>query len=328
MPPTRGRSNRTEKNEIKIKVATINIFNPVGEENEYRRENIQKKLSTIGADVICLQESVRELKIPGFTEVYTDGPSKKVEEPEYELVSLFIKNDSIWKAEYNTQIDTTSCPTNRINFITTLSLKANPEIKIKIGNVHLCGGSIDEEEDTYENLIKGKVDVINVIKREILIQMVKNKSDIILGDFNSDAQGTNVGFLTDKQNWDPKDAENWNTSPINYLLEQKYTRVYDNPFYTSCYGGTPDMIWYNANKVIYGDGTMKIIDMGAKNDEEGCVTNLSDHNGIYAEFTINKDLTSSIRNKYKKSVKKGGKYKKKTRKYKRKTRKTRKTNKK
>jgi hypothetical protein len=323
MPPTRGRSNLTERNKIKIGVATINIFNPVGEENQYRRKKIEEKLSTIGADVICLQESVRELEIPYFTEVYTDGPGP------YELVSLFIRKDSIWNEEESIPIHTTSCPTKRTNFITTLCLKANPEIKVKIGNVHLCGGSIDEEEDTYENYIKDQ-DKVDVIKREILTQMVKKKSDIILGDFNSDEKGTNIPFLTSQQSWEEHDAINWNSSPINYLLEEKYTRVNDNPFYTSCYGGTPDMIWYNANKVSYGDGTMNIIDMGAKyNAEKICVTDLSDHNGIYAEFTINKDLTSSrsIRN-----VKNGGKYKKKTRKYKRKTRKykrkNRKTNKK
>jgi len=325
MPPTRGRSNLTERNKIKIGVATINIFNPVGEENEARKKEIEEKLSTIGADIICLQESVRGLEIPYFTEVYTDGPGP------YELVSLFIRENSIWNAEEKSiriDTDTTNCPTKRTNFITTLFLKANPEIKVKIGNVHLCGGSIDEEEDTYENYIKYKVDVI---KREILTQMVKNKSDIILGDFNSDEKGTNIPFLTSQQSWEEHDAINWNSSPINYLLEEKYTRVNDNPFYTSCYGGTPDMIWYNANKVSYGDGTMKMIDMGAKyNAEEGCVTDLSDHNGIYAEFTINKDLTSSRSTR--RNVKNGGKYKKKTRKYKRKTRKykrkNRKTNKK
>ena len=315
MPPIR--SNRTERNEIKIKVATINIFNPVGEENKDRREKIKKKLSTINeADVICLQESVRELEITGFTEVYTDGPGP------YELVSLFIRNNSIWNAKESIRINTTKCPTNRTNFITTLCLKANPEIKVKIGNVHLCGGSIDEQEDTYENYIKDRVD-IDVIKREILIQMIKNKSDIILGDFNSDEQGTNIPFLISTQSWEEDDAEEWNASPSTFLRETGYTRVNDNPFYTSCYGGTPDMIWYNANKVSYGDGTMKMIDMGAKNDEEGCVTDLSDHNGIYAEFTINKDLTSSRYSRStRRNVTKGGKYKRKTRKYKRKNRKT------
>lgn len=211
-----------------------------------------------------------------------------------ERIDIYIKNGSGITIIKSNIISTEKCHTDRADLI--IDVLYNNTI-IKIGIVHLCGGRFDEAHFTTilkENKIKDistKIDKIKEIKEEQINKMIAENVDIILGDFNSDIEHY-LGTLNYKQQkyfkdieFDDNMIEVWNKKPFELLEEYSSVcgdidncKKFYNTNHTSKFETSPDAIYYNNKKLTVNNH--KIIDL---------LTNeLSDHNGIYAEFRLEK----------------------------------------
>jgi hypothetical protein len=150
--------------------------------------------------------------------------------------------------------------------------------------MHLCGGGYDEVGHKSASLRD-----LKFTKVDSLRQSIKGGANIILGDFNSDANHHKLGKPLQAQKhylmtkgWKDKQIEIWNTAPYVYL-EDKGCSIVPPEKKTSYFGGTPDVIFYEwryLDLIKYG-----MFDMGAINainQKAGA----SDHNGIYAKFSV------------------------------------------
>ena len=286
--------NHNNSNGVPIKIVTLNI----NYANGYDTLNIFfSNTNVTQSDVICLQESPSnprvaklfndKMNINNFTLLYEVGGDS-------ELIQIWINNNSEWNecvgmgkkydlSEITTDVGiynplTPNCKTKRIMPLFSL-INRDKEI-IKIGVVHLCGGRYDEEY--HSNMLDIR---LKNLKIKVLKDMVKGNADIILGDFNSDKENTNIDFLLEK-GFSPEGAKQWNEAPSIFLESKNYKYISNNKP-TSTFGGIPDMIWYKQSRLNKKE--FDIINMNAVTDpisKYNHKTQSSDHNGLYAELTF------------------------------------------
>jgi len=263
-----------------LKVLSLNIME--GQGGAFRTRFFEL-IEVHNPDVICLQES-KNLDIPNYTQIYFKGPTPN-EGYIHRMLSLYIINDGPleYTPDDTPKITTRLCPTIRDNFVTTLNYKNanNTPKEIKIGNVHLCGGRYDESDESVVNAGSD----IDQIKTEVLKKMVAADADIILGDFNSDAQKEpkNIDFLI-KNGFSREQATKWNTSPITYLQTQQYNKVNFGETATSFFNTQPDMIWYKQN--LSNIESRTVGELPAPNNPLREKAGMSDHIGLLCTFNI------------------------------------------
>jgi len=133
---------------------------------------------------------------------------------------------------------------------------------------------------------------IKKMKSEQIKKMIDNNVDIILGDFNSDFElflGINseelINYFRNEAKLDDKQIKIWNTYIYNLLKKKQYYNICEKKsncidFYkkrhTSIYNSSPDVIYYKKQH-------LEVINYEIINIIRG---NYSDHNGIYASFSI------------------------------------------
>lgn len=299
-----------------ITVATINMANngPASGRLKEQLGDIEKKGGNL-PDVIMIQEAPYNdwidsdgyLKDDIFYPNYDLHFSPMEETDKYDVISewdvmavavlkysIWVCNENTIKTFYNkTKRDDPSsrtCETLRHTFMCNFYFKDDPDIKINIANVHLCGGSLDEEMKDITEITQNALGTLKTSELQKIVDPKKGRADIILGDFNSDVHHFLTGnpnpkqkkFLKSRQ-WSDEQITVWNKSPFIFL---KNTEAFDHitpETQTSSHGTTPDTIWYNNKKVEFTD-IQGVIDMNAQATEKD--ERFSDHNGIFAVFQV------------------------------------------
>ncbi len=261
------KSGQTLRPLTAIKVVTINAFLQAELEPFYNQ--LMRQLQ--GVDVVCIQEAPPDWAIKDsiLNEYYKVACESQIKDRGNERMTTLLLRTSPWKFTDCTEFRTELCGTPRVSQLVTFTRGV---IKIRIGNLHLCGGKYDEET-IWESSVKE----LKTIKQETVTQL--SDADIILGDFNSVrnplAKSGYVEYMKDL-GWNNAKIVAWNMSPFQKLTSMGYKRVnYNEP--TSTFGETPDSIWYKGMRPLSITG----IDMGAQD------MIASDHNGICVEFRLN-----------------------------------------
>ena len=268
-------------------------------------EVLANKIIEYNPTIICTQETnnnfYTRMNTKNYELKHTNGNTRT------ERIDFYLKNDSdITALPTFIPLSSTICNTPRTDIIITIQYT-----NIKIGIVHLCGGRTDE--NVFAGILASLTDInekkkkIKQIKEEQIQKMIHQDVDIILGDFNSDIEHylgnsnqKNMEYL-EKKLLDHDIIDFYNKVPFDLLEKSGYNLLCGDKqnsliFYiphTSVYGTSPDAIYYKSTKLIVND--FKIIDL--------LTGELSDHNGIYADFSL---ITSSSTggNYNKKSLKK------------------------
>jgi|SRR5579871_6667964 len=246
-----------------IKIITFNIFShkKIQKESSWRKfENI---INQYNPDVILLQEDIYNAKYPGgYSKINQYRTNEGI------MNTILVNNDVYEWANPN---DSHRLPTNF--YVNTqrgaVSIFLNG---ISICNVHLSGGRWD---DTLFDKI---VDL-----RDYQVATLLNY-DIVAGDFNSNPN--DAKFPYDHHVYLTADSEmkelfkKYFKSGHQPLLNGGMVPILiDKP--TDEFGGNPDHIYYNPNKLI--PKRVEVIDM--------INIDLSDHNAIYAEFLLKTLIT-------------------------------------
>ena len=257
---------------MSIQIATVNAYLQADCEPFYR--HLAKKLKLLNnPDIVCLQESpTKELleksELGEHYKVICESSPKSDDDCCERLVTMISKN-SKWRFKTCYKMMLKQCATDRVIQLVTVSCG---DTKIRIGNLHLCGGKYDDEE--YESATLSK---LRSVKEEAIISL--KSADVIVGDFNSlENPFKQKGYIKyiHELGWKDDQIETWNQAPFDKLKDLGYLRAKYNKS-TSMFGGTPDAVWYRPDLVpikIHG------IDMGAKTQLA------SDHNGISVQFSI------------------------------------------
>ena len=259
-----------------LSVATVNLFNGRGKD---MAKNLMKRLGENKPDIVALQEiPLRVIDIRGYTPVVWQ------ELHSTEKMGMLLRDDGEWEVvDRKRKHETKKCRTPRMTFIVTLQHKQVKHVKVKIANIHLCGGSIDEKWH------QGKSNIL-ATKTEAVEFAVQEDCDIILGDFNSDAQHFETGRARHGQKkylknlgWSEDQIETWNCGVFRYLQGQGYSLVPPEE-QTSYFETTPDVVTYKVGQFHLRG--RKLLDMGATGHNKGQYYGASDHNGVYAEFQV------------------------------------------
>ena len=276
-----------------LSVASVNVFNDGGTD---MWDTLVNHVREHEPDLVALQEaptgkSKDKYEIEDYDRIVW-GPKGT------EGMAVFLRNNSAWAlAEVQEFVTSTSaalkkvgsfapCGTSRKVYLPTLELKKDRTVKVRVANVHLCGGKFDDPKVVRD--CDKDLQCVKDMKIEPLEQVVDAWADIVLGDFNSDVHHyvdgkPNPGHRVylNEIGWTDAHIEKWNIAPYEFLFENGYKLV--NPQKTtSYYGVTPDTIWYNDEISLIDHG---LLDMGcALTPGQGA----SDHDGIFATFSIPK----------------------------------------
>lgn len=259
-----------------LRIVTVNLCNGRSSEPWYF---FLSKIEGRLPDFIFIQEAPPEL---------TSFKNNDSINENYELYRIIGKNteilitlrnkNSLWKCSYNKIFSSENeCYTVRKSYINTFYHTSSHKF-ITISNVHLCGGRNDEfmvNKET-EKLIRAKSSMISPI--------IDWGPDIILGDFNSDMKVFHEGIRSNLKfhkelGFSDEGSVLWNTYPYALLESNGYIPVLVEET-THERGGNPDAIWYkDTSSTFVSYQLLNLIEDGA-----------SDHNGILADFSINKEL--------------------------------------
>nr|QDY52363.1 hypothetical protein 7_10 [Mimiviridae sp. ChoanoV1] len=270
--------NITKKNK-KIKVGGIDnnefsimTFNIYENNCDINKFNLSEK-----PDIICTQEdSINNEFKKDYERLYNCGEGN-------EKVGVYYLKTLFDKPVYDKCVETTT---------TLLGCKKRNAIlfkykNYKIANLHLEGGrfvSNNLNDSNIDNYLKYKIKLLN--------EVLKEKPDIILGDFNS-VYSENItlletfmkGQIEHHKHIDIDKIKKWNSEAFEILKKENYNYLIPNNesnLTTNSRGSSIiDTIWVN-NK-INGFNT-NIINLGLKNDEK-CFGGISDHNPVYTKIS-------------------------------------------
>jgi hypothetical protein len=240
-------------------------------------------------DVIMRQEVDTEVPAPYNCTVVHNGVLDK--QPD-DVVGAFVKTSILqgvtkFHDDINNEKDhPNSCPTQRFGLVLTVKLGST---NIKIANVHLCGGRIDDKPISQKLTEGTALDELLKRKLRLLKSALEEKPDIIVGDFNSDiivhyTHNTDAahnksgqyayfrGIFYDTAE-DPLTEDQiklvieWNSAAYKLLEENnyihsgavKYNKGDDGKFdhekhgETSLFGAIVDSIWYKKDTFIQID---------------------------------------------------------------------------
>lgn len=258
-----------------ISIVSVNI--EYGNRNRLKIKERSNIISQYNPDLIFIQECDK-------TAINLDESYESIYFPiiSSEMIEIYLKKDSEWKQEYVTQFNSELSYTTRTCKVIYLKNKITNKI-IKLGNVHLCGGRYDENDNIGKMLI-GNLKLIRKRKIEVIETLIKNYNiDIIAGDFNSDIfcylnneiqihHHEYLNKISPKKSYDI--YKEWNIAPYKYLENNNYNLSNSEFKFTSIYKTQPDSIWFKNMSLI----NYKYLDL--------ITDNLSDHNGIYSKFKI------------------------------------------
>jgi hypothetical protein len=310
-PPVTGvtASNNKLSDNI-IKIMSINLLNsppssqnwlPVQQRLDHiNNEHIKIKLP----DLICLQESNKDLKIDKYTNIANNA--NNVIDSNTDHINVFLRNDGNWEFEKFILLDF-NCPTNRGNLLITLINKTT-KLLFTIAVCHLCGGRYDELNiNTNDNIL----DIYNKPLNEIIAR----SPNIILGDFNLDyefyvnskkkdnkktflIQKTKDYLINDLKLTDFNKYIQLNNQMFNYLETNNYKNIcedecfnnYYKTYHTTPFDTSVDVLYYkNKGSVQISKNKFEIIKL-FQNDQKYPFLipekSYTDHNGIYAELQI------------------------------------------
>ncbi len=267
-----------------ISIVTANIFELALCDTYDKKINLVQKLIKNKPNFVCIQESNTDfidlMKKFNYSLIATNSNLG------YELIHIYKNNNCNLKFISYEKLNTNYCNTPRTDIIITIEYKNK---QLKIGVVHLCGGTFDEL--VINNPNKSNINTFKKIKIEIIEQMINKNVDIILGDFNSDFEyflGTHnqrqINYLKSNAKFDDEQIKLWNAYIYEVLNKHKYKPICHNKckklyekHHTSIYEISPDVIYYkNTNLTIKDE--YEIINL--------IHDNYSDHNAIYANFKL------------------------------------------
>ena len=267
---------------ITIKVATINLFGIYESKNKKTLAILKQGLESNKPDVVVIQEAPKDIlhQVENYELIYETGRTKG----RGETIACLVYKQGAWKWNgQNVEYITNTCPTPRVSVVSTFVYEADTNYVIQIANVHLCGGRNDEE---HVPATDGEL----ITKKTELFELYSPKPDIVLGDFNSDANHfvdeipaeNQLVFLMQK-GWNEKHASLWHKAPYQWLSNNSYSLVSPEKE-TSHFKNTPDTIWYKNDRLEWTK-ERGVIDFGAINGH-GQLDGASDHNGIFAVFSV------------------------------------------
>ena len=309
-PPVTGvtASNNKLSDNI-IKIMSINLLNSPPSQNwlsvqqrfhYIKNEYIKTKLP----DLICLQESNKDLKIDNYTNIANNA--NNVIDSNTDHINVFLRNDGNWEFEKFILLDF-NCPTNRGNLLITLINKTT-KLLFTIAVCHLCGGKYDELHiNTNDNIF----DIYN----KPLNYIIARSPNIILGDFNLDYEFyVNSKKKDNKQNFLIENTKNYlkntlkltdlnkyirlNNQMFDYLETNNYKNIcedecfnnYYKTYHTTPFDTSVDVLYYkNKGSVQISKNKFEIIKLFQKDQNFPFLIpekSYTDHNGIYAELQI------------------------------------------
>lgn len=262
-----------------ISISSINI--EYGNRNRHKIKEKSDLIAKYEPDIIFLQECDNHLI--NFSKNYNYVDYSTFND---EMIEIYSKKSSNWKInsiyQFESLLSYTKRPCKCIELI-------NDDKLIKLGNIHLCGGRYDENDNIGKMLI-GNLKEIRSRKNEVIKRLIDEfKVDIIAGDFNSDLNCyLNSQLNEDHLSYFKKVAPKkniltyleWNVSPYRLLNDNFYKLAYNkdsNYKYTSVYKTHPDSVWYRSS--LLNQKEYNYIDLISKD--------YSDHNGIYVKFNLN-----------------------------------------
>ena len=265
-----------------LTVATVNAWEG-GKKGELFTQYLQNISQKQKPDFIFLQEapiqnneSIKALKDYEVASFHDKHNSTQLH---YEIMMTLRRKDSPWTLKNSHPILTSKCGTGRVATINTVEHQDSKK-KITIANAHLCGGRFDE----MMHCKASNIDELIRAKNDMLVDIVKQKVDVVLGDFNSDYLSylnpddvSKLQFLMSKQNnCSKQQAQKWHSAPFELLKTNNYTHVDIGDVQTSTYGPQTDNLWYKGNKLK--QESFEILD--------ALKSNASDHQGISVKFQI------------------------------------------
>lgn len=276
-----------------LKLLTFNIF------GRYCKffDKFEEKLNPYKPDIICTQESLKHstnLKLGSYNSINSAGTNS-------EIVGVFSNGDPQHINDF-IKISTYGGPyhvANRHAILFTYN-------GVKIANLHLEGGRYSDQGlfNNFNKLLNYKLDLLK--------QVIAEKPDIILGDFNS-VYSSNKDILQSylegqynyfkkavlrQQNDLTQDQKNivnkWNSEPYELLKTAGYAyAVPDNEKEAVTNGrgnSIIDTIWYNPVFVTLIKSHIQntILSTSDNYNASNCI---SDHNPVYAEFRLLNDMS-------------------------------------
>jgi len=226
------------------------------------RDEIKDRIHEIGADVICVQEDVfkKSMKFRQKQEIISCQTGEKIDGKQNTWLANSIYS-FVPLVNAKTLDIQESSPVGRCAVMVQV---ANG---VTIANVHLSGGRFDDIH--FRHLIHTKTMQLRTV-------VEKWHPDIICGDFNGEPNirslRTHPVFKT-LSTTDKLLYAKYHTDGHHYLKKEGYVSV-NMEKSTSRFGGTPDHIYFNPNAVkLHQLSLVPFLD-------------LSDHNGIWARFTV------------------------------------------
>lgn len=268
-------------------IMSSNLFGGAGQISGV--ETLEKFFVYLKPDAVCIQECpIGFIDIEGYR--YDNTFPKDILPADY--LTLYTKDKPQWTIIGKETLYSHHCHTKRISDIYTFQKGTK---RIRVANVHLCGGKFDEDfkngckEDHCENTLrKGKLEMLQRITD------LKPSVDIIAGDFNSDLLAGKIGkdtpptsqvtFLRSKNPpWTDAEINAWN-SPTEFLASKGFAYVTiksDQVRPTSFYRITTDGIFYNTKRLSAPTSTSQFNMYG-----ETPTSGASDHDAIFARFEV------------------------------------------
>jgi hypothetical protein len=264
-------------------------------------EHIKTKLP----DLICLQESKKDLKIDNYTNIANNA--NNVIDSNTDHINVFLRKDGNWEFEESILLEFNCDPTNRGNLCIILRNKTT-KLLFTIAVCHLCGGKYDEINiNNNDNIF----DIYNKPLKDI----IAHSPNIILGDFNLDYEFyVNSKNKDNKQNFLIENTKQYlinnlnltdfnkyirlNNQMFNYLETNNYKNICDDEcfnnyyktYHTTPFDTSVDVLYYNnKGRVKISKNKFEIIKLFQNYRKYPFLipdNSYTDHNGIYAELQI------------------------------------------
>jgi hypothetical protein len=277
--PEKITKNRKQSSNSTLTVLTINVESYITCQLNKNCDQLISIIADTETDIICTQEDfkITHMKIPGYILVSSCVAEKR--DGDFMSNNIYIRDDLVPSSHIDDITITAKCSVPRCASIITIK-------GVQIANLHACGGRYDDPH--YKELTATKANQI-----EDLIKVIKFIPDLIVGDFNSEANMEYALKSLEKyplyNNISRIDKEafiKYFTSHYQALSKYGYKTAYDHIGPTSQFGFTVDWMYYQPSILTPIPSSVKIIPM-MDNKDNVLIPNMSDHNGVLATFEIN-----------------------------------------
>ena len=259
--PKKRKSSKNKLVQLKVISVNVEMHNKLS-----NRSKLYDMLIREDVDMICIPEAN-----------YTDDVLRKhfdkkkwemiksANATEYEEICCIV-NKQNWKVERVTEKvlhEISSGLTRRTALLVSVRSRTDPNISFKVANLHLPGGRYD-----IQDIHSYSISRLKSVKSGLVRKVLKDKPDIVVGDFNADV----ITYLRQKPNTSQlrywvdngfpeskktiKKIMTWNSAPYAFMESKgfvfscnaKCLRTFAKHG-TSIYGTTPDAFLHNQKKV-------------------------------------------------------------------------------